>query len=160
MKTIETWAFVGGPCDGELRKLNGALPWLEVEVPIALTLSPPPPTEPTGPARKRITYERTSLTTSTAIFYFYKVCGLTDEQAFAQLFTRFGADRDAAGWVVMDGPAKRFRCWQDGFSSWTHSLALATRYARREDAEAVHFHDDDAWRIVPAARAEHYWVQA
>jgi len=159
VKIIETWAFVGGPCDGELRKLNGSLPLVEVNVPVALTLSPPPSAEPITPERKRITYERSSLTTPTAVFYFYKASGLTDEQAFAQLFSRFGADRAEMGWVVMDYDMQRFRCWEDG-PYWTYRLPLATRYARREDAEAVHRDDEDAWRIIPAARAEHYQVRA
>jgi hypothetical protein len=53
------------------------------------------------------------------------------------------------GWIVCSGDGKRFRTWENGFSAWTDSREGATRYARREDAEAVHQEDEDAWSIVP-----------
>lgn len=53
------------------------------------------------------------------------------------------------GWIVTSGDGERFRCWRDGMAAWTIDREKATRYARREDAEAVHLHDEDAWSILP-----------
>lgn len=55
--------------------------------------------------------------------------------------------RPARGWVVREGRNGRFRTWEDGWSSWTADPARATYYARREDAEAVHAEDEDAWCV-------------
>lgn len=54
-----------------------------------------------------------------------------------------------AGWVIADATGKRFRAWQDGGAVWVDDPALATYYARRKDAEAVHLDDDAAWRVLP-----------
>lgn len=56
---------------------------------------------------------------------------------------------DAGGWIVLSGDGKRYRTWKNGWSAWTEVRDEATRYARREDAEAVHAEDEDAWTIVP-----------
>jgi hypothetical protein len=55
--------------------------------------------------------------------------------------------RDGGGWIVGNGAGTLWRTWRDGFSDWTADRVLATRYARREDAEAVHYHDEDAWTV-------------
>ena len=55
----------------------------------------------------------------------------------------------AGGWVVMDGDGKHYRTWRDGFPAWTSEAGKATRYLRREDAEAVHYEDEGAWLVVP-----------
>lgn len=54
-----------------------------------------------------------------------------------------------AGWIVSNANGDRWRTWEGGFSAWTDDREKATRYARREDAEAVHAEDEDAWRIEP-----------
>jgi len=54
----------------------------------------------------------------------------------------------AGGWIVGSGDGKRWRTWKDGFSAWTENRDEATRYHRREDAEAVHYHDEDAWSVI------------
>lgn len=62
--------------------------------------------------------------------------------------------RDAeVGWIVGNGDATKWRTWIGGWSAWTDNRDEATRYARQEDAEAVHGEDDDAWRVEPFARA-------
>ena len=53
------------------------------------------------------------------------------------------------GWIVTSADGLRFRMWETGFPRWTDRRADATRYARREDAEAVHSEDEDAWRVIP-----------
>lgn len=53
------------------------------------------------------------------------------------------------GWIVGNGDGTKWRTWKDGWSDWTESRDDATRYHRRQDAEAVHQEDDAAWRIVP-----------
>lgn len=60
---------------------------------------------------------------------------------------------DASGWVVTNGDGNRFRCWEEGSPSWTPKVDKAVRYARREDAEAVHYDDDGAWRVIPYSEA-------
>lgn len=55
------------------------------------------------------------------------------------------------GWIVASGDRKRFRCWTNGMSDWTDDHSKAIRYARREDAEAVHQDDEDAWFVFPVA---------
>lgn len=54
-----------------------------------------------------------------------------------------------AGWIVSNANGDRWRTWEGGFSAWTDDREKATRYARLEDAEAVHAEDEDAWRIEP-----------
>lgn len=59
------------------------------------------------------------------------------------------------GWLVengKDGDALRYRTWEDGMPAWTADHDVATRYARRIDAERAHQEDEDAWRIV-----QHAW---
>jgi hypothetical protein len=53
------------------------------------------------------------------------------------------------GWIVGNANADQWRTWKDGYSAWTEDRDKATRYARREDAEAVHQDDEGAWRVVP-----------
>lgn len=55
------------------------------------------------------------------------------------------------GWIVLSGDGKRYRTWKDGWSDWTDDREQATRYLRRQDAEAVHSEDEDAWSIEPFA---------
>lgn len=52
------------------------------------------------------------------------------------------------GWIVSNANGDRWRAWEHGFTVWTPVRGKATRYARREDAEAVHAEDDDAWRVT------------
>ncbi|MCG7507105.1 hypothetical protein [Mesorhizobium retamae] len=52
-------------------------------------------------------------------------------------------------WIVGSGDRKRWRIWTDGMPAWTENREQATRFARREDAEAVHREDEDAWTIIP-----------
>lgn len=56
------------------------------------------------------------------------------------------------GWIVASADGLRFRMWETGWPRWTEERQLATRYARREDAEAVHSEDEDAWRVEPFAQ--------
>lgn len=56
------------------------------------------------------------------------------------------------GWIVASADGLRFRMWETGWPRWTDDRQLATRYARREDAEAVHSEDEDAWRVEPFAQ--------
>lgn len=58
----------------------------------------------------------------------------------------YGGD---SGWIVSSADGLRFRMWETGFPRWVEDRAEATRYARREDAEAVHSEDEDAWRVEP-----------
>lgn len=59
----------------------------------------------------------------------------------------------AEGWIVGSGDGKCWRQWADGDTRWTDDPGKATRFARREDAEAVHHEDEDAWRVVPLIEA-------
>ncbi len=52
------------------------------------------------------------------------------------------------GWVVTNSRGDRFRSWGDTGPTWTDKVEHAIRYARRQDAEAVHCEDEDAWRIT------------
>ncbi len=71
-------------------------------------------------------------------------------------FANWQADRIAAmqadaapvAWIVGNGNGDRWRAWKDGNPVWVEDREKATRYARREDAEAVHEDDEDAWRVV------------
>jgi hypothetical protein len=62
---------------------------------------------------------------------------------------------DAAGpapayaWIIGRGDGKRWRTWASGSPEWTDAREEATRFARREDAEAVHREDEDAWIVIP-----------
>ena len=58
-------------------------------------------------------------------------------------------DKGSDGWVVSDVDGDKFRSWVNGIPRWTTDIDRATRYHRREDAEAVHAEDEDAWLIVP-----------
>lgn len=51
--------------------------------------------------------------------------------------------------IVANAAVDKFRAWRDGWTTWTDRRDVATRYARREDAEAVHANDEDAWRVEP-----------
>ena len=53
------------------------------------------------------------------------------------------------GWVVSDGDGDKWRSWVNGMPRWATDIDRATRFHRREDAEAVHAEDDDAWCIKP-----------
>lgn len=59
------------------------------------------------------------------------------------------APTSEAGWIVGNGAGTCWRMWKLGNPVWTNDRAKATRYARREDAEAVHAEDEDAWSVVP-----------
>ncbi|MGB3928902.1 MAG: hypothetical protein WBL20_08060, partial [Sphingobium sp.] len=59
------------------------------------------------------------------------------------------AGEAVGGWIISNGQDDRYRTWKDGYSAWTDSREEATRYARREDAEAVHQFDEDAWHVKP-----------
>ena len=50
-------------------------------------------------------------------------------------------------WVVGNSDDTQWRTWEDGFPKWTPIKERATRYSRREDAEAVHRDDEDAWTV-------------
>lgn len=54
-----------------------------------------------------------------------------------------------AGWVVGNANDDQWRSWEFGAPVWVTDRDRATRYARREDAEAVHAEDEDAWRVTP-----------
>lgn len=53
------------------------------------------------------------------------------------------------GWIVSNGNDDRWRAWDQGNPIWVDDPAKATRYARSEDAEAVHAEDEDAWCVKP-----------
>lgn len=63
-----------------------------------------------------------------------------------------GGESVASGWIVGNGTGLRWRTWKDGLPNWTSNRDEATRYARREDAEAAHREDEDAWIVVPYSR--------
>lgn len=52
-----------------------------------------------------------------------------------------------SGWIVGNSENDRWRAWDQGNAVWVDDPAKATRYARREDAEAVHAEDEDAWVV-------------
>jgi hypothetical protein len=54
---------------------------------------------------------------------------------------------EQAGWIVTNAEGDKFRTW-DQVPVWTSDREIATRYARREDAERAHAEDEDAWCIV------------
>lgn len=60
-----------------------------------------------------------------------------------------GAPSDQGGWIVGNGDGTKWRTWGAMGPEWTTDRNTATRYYRREDAEAVHRDDEDAWTIVP-----------
>jgi hypothetical protein len=93
-------------------------------------------------------------------------CGSDDSRALCKqlVSTTPAAPIDVAasipawvyGWLVengKNGDELRYRTWEDGMPAWTTDNNVATRYARREDAERAHQEDEDAWRIV-----EHGWA--
>lgn len=59
---------------------------------------------------------------------------------------------DPAAWIVSNGNGDLWRYWNNGYPGWTTARDGATRYARREDAEAVHADDEAAWRVEPYVR--------
>ncbi|MEW6626543.1 MAG: Lar family restriction alleviation protein [Pseudomonadota bacterium] len=85
---------------------------------------------------------------------------LTNEEAIAAWNRRAtlsrsddGAGEAVSGWIISNGQDDRWRTWKDGYSAWTDNREEATRYARREDAETVHGHDEEAWHVKPYALA-------
>ncbi|ADJ24796.1 hypothetical protein Hden_3001 [Hyphomicrobium denitrificans ATCC 51888] len=58
-------------------------------------------------------------------------------------------DRHHSAWIVGNGRGTEWRYWTDFGPAWTPDREKATRYARREDAEAVHAADEDAWTVEP-----------
>jgi hypothetical protein len=72
-------------------------------------------------------------------------------RAMAAAFDAGAAATD--GWIVGNAAGDQWRAWGFAGSVWTPDRDKAVRYARREDAEAVHEHDEDAWRVVPYAKA-------
>lgn len=67
-------------------------------------------------------------------------------------------ETDNSGWIVGNGAGTKWRCWVDGMPAWTTGRDKATRYARREDAEAVHHEDEDAWTVEPYLKP-HDWFE-
>ncbi len=61
---------------------------------------------------------------------------------------------DSAGWIVGNGDGTKWRQWTDWGPEWTSDRASATRFARREDAEAVHGGDEDAWTVQAYSSSE------
>ena len=57
------------------------------------------------------------------------------------------------GHFVGNGDGTKWRTWKDGWPEWTTDLGQATIYRTRHDAEQIHMHDEDAWRIVPFLEA-------
>lgn len=51
------------------------------------------------------------------------------------------------GWIVGNGDATKWRVWGASGCDWTDDRSKATRYLRRQDAEAVHAADEDAWSV-------------
>ncbi len=58
-------------------------------------------------------------------------------------------DRHHSAWIVANGSGTKWRYWNIFGPTWTPDREKATRYARREDAEAVHAADEDAWTVEP-----------
>ncbi|RWB67610.1 hypothetical protein [Mesorhizobium sp.] len=75
---------------------------------------------------------------------------------FTEALAAVDAPIGAQGWIVGSGDEKRWRCWTALGPEWTEDREKATRYARREDAEAVHAGDEDAWIVVPYDDAAAY----
>jgi hypothetical protein len=65
------------------------------------------------------------------------------------------ATREEGGWIVASGDGQRFRAWQGGCPCWTNDRGEAIRYARRQDAEAAHEEDEDAWSVLPYKPSDH-----
>ena len=61
---------------------------------------------------------------------------------------------DVVAWIVSNANGDQWRVWQHGFPAWSKDRNKATRYARREDAEAVHAEDEDAWRVEPYGQSD------
>ena len=61
----------------------------------------------------------------------------------------YPAEADQGGWIVGNGDGTKWRTWGAMGPEWTTDRNTATRYYRREDAEAVHRDDEDAWTVVP-----------
>lgn len=64
------------------------------------------------------------------------------------------AVEDSSGWVIDNGRVGdelRFRCMDFGCFAWTSDVDAALRFARRQDAEKISEHDEDAWCITPYA---------
>lgn len=57
-------------------------------------------------------------------------------------------------WIIANSAGDRWRVWRNGNIEWTEHRGHATRYVRREDAEAVHAEDEDAWRVEPYRTVE------
>jgi hypothetical protein len=65
-----------------------------------------------------------------------------------------------AGWIVGNGAGTMWRKWTGLGPTWTDSRDQATRYARRQDAEAVHEADEDAWTVeLYAGPLGHDWFE-
>lgn len=71
--------------------------------------------------------------------------------------TRLKALGGDGGFVVANGAGTSWRRWSQFGCIWTKNIELATRYHRREDAEAVHEGDEDAWAIIPYSYALAAW---
>jgi hypothetical protein len=65
------------------------------------------------------------------------------------------ATREEGGWIVASGDGQQFRAWQGGCPCWTNDRGEAIRYARRQDAEAAHEEDEDAWSVLPYEPSDH-----
>lgn len=60
-----------------------------------------------------------------------------------------GGKEGRFGWIVANSDQDLFRVWLNGMPEWTSEKANATRYYRREDAEAVHMDDEEVWYVLP-----------
>lgn len=69
------------------------------------------------------------------------------EQQAAEI-ARLREELSACGYFVGNADGTKWRTWEDGWPTWTSDLGRATIYRTRHDAEQIHLHDEDAWRIV------------
>lgn len=68
---------------------------------------------------------------------------------FIEASLQSGSAGEVAGWIAGNGDGTLWRYWTAEGPQWTGERECATRYARREDAEAVHGEDEDVWTIEP-----------
>ena len=98
-------------------------------------------------------YHTTRLSTTTASAHILSKFYVQEEFARFEASLRSQETAAGAGWIVSNGSGTCWRTWKDGWSAWTDKCEEATRYARREDAEAVHREDEAAWFVQPFAAA-------
>jgi hypothetical protein len=66
---------------------------------------------------------------------------------YAALIVKAVNEFATQGWIVGNGDGTKWRHWTDCGPEWVTDRNSATRFARREDAEAVHAADEDAWTV-------------